>query len=160
MSEGFSLFQSVGVLTLHSRDVGKEGVGFKAGSRPDCNHHRQNRQNLSWVPLGPVFSRTSKRRARCSQEPPQNRHSRQNRHEGYPRGYSTPFRGFEKGGFQKGSFGGCSQKPERRCIRMFPGTTNRNEGTRGCSPVPKTGMRAHSPKLGCTPKGSYGNTAF
>ena len=29
---------------------------------------------------------------------------------------------------------------------MFPGTENRNEGTCGCSPAPKTGMRAHSPK--------------
>ena len=29
---------------------------------------------------------------------------------------------------------------------MFPGTTKRNEGTFGCSPVPKTGMRAHLPK--------------
>ena len=38
------------------------------------------------------------------------------------------------------------QKPERGYIRMFPGTKNRNEGTCGCSPVPKTGTRAHSPK--------------
>ena len=60
---------------------------------------------------------------------------------------SVDFRGFAnlKGGFQKGGFGGCSpvpktgtrvhsdvpryQKTERRYIRMFPGTKNRNEGT-------------------------------
>ena len=29
---------------------------------------------------------------------------------------------------------------------MFPGTKKRNEGTLGCSPVPKPRMRAHSPK--------------
>ena len=29
---------------------------------------------------------------------------------------------------------------------MFPGTKNRNEGTFGCSPVSKTGTRAHSLK--------------
>ena len=29
---------------------------------------------------------------------------------------------------------------------MFPCTKNRNEGTFGCSPVPKTGTRARSPK--------------
>ena len=29
---------------------------------------------------------------------------------------------------------------------MFPGTRKRNEGTFGCSPVPKTGTRAHSPR--------------
>ena len=29
---------------------------------------------------------------------------------------------------------------------MFSGTKNRNEGTFGCSPVPRAGMRAHSPK--------------
>ena len=28
---------------------------------------------------------------------------------------------------------------------MFPGTKSRNEGTFGCSPVPKTRTRAHSP---------------
>ena len=33
------------------------------------------------------------------------------------------------------------QKPERGYIRMFPGTKNWNEGTFGCSPVPKTGTR-------------------
>ena len=28
---------------------------------------------------------------------------------------------------------------------MFPGTTNRSEGTCGCSPEPENGTRAHSP---------------
>ena len=27
---------------------------------------------------------------------------------------------------------------------MFPGTKNRNEGTFGCSPVPRTGTKVHS----------------
>ena len=36
--------------------------------------------------------------------------------------------------------------PKRWFWRMFPGTKNRNEGTCGCSPVPKAGTRAHSPK--------------
>ena len=55
------------------------------------------------------------------------------------------FEGSHKGGSQKGGFGGCSpvpkqgtrvhsdlpryQRAERRYIRMFPGTKNRNEGT-------------------------------
>ena len=45
--------------------------------------------------------------------------------------------GSQKGGFQKGGFGW-----------MFPGTNgkNRDEGTFGCSPVPKTRTRAHSLK--------------
>ena len=38
-----------------------------------------------------------------------------------------------KGWFPKGWF-----------WRMFPGTTNRNEGTFGCSPVPETGTRVHA----------------
>ena len=44
------------------------------------------------------------------------------------------FQGFTKGWFPKGWF-----------WRMFPGTKNRNEGTFGCSPVPKTRTRVHSP---------------
>ena len=38
------------------------------------------------------------------------------------------------------------EKPERGYIGMFPGTENWNEGTFGCSPVPKTGTTVHSPK--------------
>ena len=41
-------------------------------------------------------------------------------------------------GFARGWF------PKGWLWRMFPGTKNRNEGTFGCSPVPKTGTRAHS----------------
>ena len=41
--------------------------------------------------------------------------------------------GFAKGWFPKGWF-----------WRMFPGTKNRNEGTSGCSLVPRTGTRVHS----------------
>ena len=50
-------------------------------------------------------------------------------------GYRGICRGFAKGWFPKGWF-----------WRMFPGVKNRNEGTFGCSAVPKTGTRAHSPK--------------
>ena len=53
--------------------------------------------------------------------------------------YTSHFRGFAKGWFPKEWF-----------WRMFPGTTNGNEGTfgrslaLGCSLVPKTGARVHS----------------
>ena len=43
------------------------------------------------------------------------------------------FGGSQKGAYQKGGFGGCSLVPKRR-----------NEGTFGCSPVPKNGTKAHS----------------
>ena len=58
------------------------------------------------------------------------------------------FGGSQEGGFQKGGFGKCSAvpKPERGYIGMFPCSENRDEGTFGCSSVPRTGMRAHSPK--------------
>ena len=36
--------------------------------------------------------------------------------------------------------------PERRYVRMFPGTKNRNEGTFACSPGTKSGTRVNSPK--------------
>ena len=38
------------------------------------------------------------------------------------------------------------QATEQGYIRMSPGITKRNKGTFGCSPVPKSGTRAHSPK--------------
>ena len=47
--------------------------------------------------------------------------------------WSPSFRGFAKGWFPKGW-----------SWRMFPGTKNRNEGTFGCSPAPKTGTRVHT----------------
>ena len=67
----------------------KRGVEFKGGSRHDRNRHnrrnRQNRQNRHGCLIAAVFSRRSKRRARCFAEPNrQNRQNRQNRHEGYP----------------------------------------------------------------------------
>ena len=52
-------------------------------------------------------------------------------------------------------------------VRMFPGTKNRNDGTCGCSPLPKTGIGSvwgpsnTSPKIPqnvkkCLPKGVNG----
>ena len=49
----------------------------------------------------------------------------------------TLFGGTQRGGFQKGGFGGCSPGTKNRNEGTFgcsPGTKNRNEGTFACSP--------------------------